>query len=307
MSRTRRPLDSKGITRKQFLFSLGAVASLSRAVAEERTAFGSGKILIVVAHPDDESAFAATVYRYAKELGGIVDHVVITNGEAGYRYSQLAAAYYNANLTSEEIGRSQLPAIRKREAIAAGKILGVRHHYFLDQKDTRFTLDISEPLAAWNTQAIHSFLCSLLKKEQYSFVFTLLPNEETHGHHKAATLLAAQAVESLPAELRPVVLGADPAVSRSPLQSHVTMSGHPEAFIEQGSPVFRFERTTSFGFHNALNYQIVVNWVIAEHKSQGLFQTDTNKYDEERFWILGARSSAADASRTEKLFARLRP
>jgi hypothetical protein len=46
--------------------------------------------LIVVAHPDDDYYFAATVYRMAVQLHGQVDELIITNGEGGFRYSILA-------------------------------------------------------------------------------------------------------------------------------------------------------------------------------------------------------------------------
>ena len=36
------------------------------------------KILIVTAHPDDETGFAATVYKVTKEMKGIADQCVIT-------------------------------------------------------------------------------------------------------------------------------------------------------------------------------------------------------------------------------------
>jgi hypothetical protein len=45
-----------------------------------------------------------------------------------------------------------------------------------------------------------------------------------------------------------------------------------------------FWRSSPFGFRDALNYQIIVNWVIASHKSQGLFQMDAGRHDVERFW-----------------------
>ncbi|HEX8925375.1 MAG TPA: hypothetical protein VF786_06255, partial [Terriglobales bacterium] len=44
----------------------------------------SPRMLIVVAHPDDESCFAATVYEVTHNLGGTVEQLVITNGEGGY-------------------------------------------------------------------------------------------------------------------------------------------------------------------------------------------------------------------------------
>ena len=82
------------MTRRAFLAAL--VLTIAAAAAEER-------VLLVVAHPDDEYTFAASVYRIAKELHGTVDQVVITNGEAGFRYSQLAEQFYHASLTQEAI------------------------------------------------------------------------------------------------------------------------------------------------------------------------------------------------------------
>jgi hypothetical protein len=54
-----------------------------------------------------------------------------------------------------------------------------------------------------------------------------------------------------------------------------------------------FDRTTAFGFHNSLTYQIVVDWMIAEHKSQGLLQTMVNKDPKEYMWV--AIESAPEA------------
>jgi N-acetylglucosamine malate deacetylase 2 len=109
------------------------------------------KVLLVVAHPDDEYNFAATTYRIARELGGAVDEVVITDGEGGYRYALLAEKIYGLPLTSEHVGRTHLPVIRRQETLRAGRILGIRHHYFLNQKDQAFTLDATSTLnSAWD-------------------------------------------------------------------------------------------------------------------------------------------------------------
>src|ERR1700735_3486907 len=72
-------------------FAVPARAGDSRA--------GQPKILLVVAHPDDEYTFAATVYRVAKELGGTVDEVVITDGAGGFHYSTLSEPIYGIPLT----------------------------------------------------------------------------------------------------------------------------------------------------------------------------------------------------------------
>jgi hypothetical protein len=75
--------------------------------------------------------------------------------------------------------------------------------------------------------------------------------------------------------------------------------------VWDGAPVFQFDRRAAFGFNRSLNYQIVVNWMIAEHKSQGLFQTDSNKDDFERYWLF--RAGGTDSlEKTRALFSALR-
>ena len=68
--------------------------------------------------------------------------------------------------------------------------------------------------------------------------------------------------------------------------------------------VFVTDRNVKFGFKNALDYQIIVNWVIGAQKSQGLFQTGMNRADREEFVIL--ESGAPDeTARTNSLFRAL--
>ena len=153
-------------------------------------------MLIVVAHPDDEACFAATVYEITHNLGGVVDQLVITNGEGGYRYSLLAEPVYGVALTDEAVGRAALPEIRKRELLEAGKILGIANHFFLDQRDVRYTQDIDEVLNEhWQPGVVLPEVERRIAEGHYDFVFTLFPSPETHGAHKAATITALNAVE----------------------------------------------------------------------------------------------------------------
>jgi LmbE family N-acetylglucosaminyl deacetylase len=295
------------MTRKDFLLTLGFTQIVVGA-AETRIAPASPgpRVLLVVAHPDDEYNFAATVYRISKELNGVVDQVVITNGEGGFRYSQLAEHFYNEDLTNEALGRARLPEIRKRETLAAGKVLGIRHHHFLNQKDSRFTLDPAEAFRVWNVEGVTREITGLIERERYDFVFTMLPTADTHGHHQAATLIAQKAAEHAAAAVRPVVLTADPALAAQPVRAFAALPGRPETEPLAGAQVFRFNRTARFGFNQSLSYQIIVNWMIAEHKSQGLFQSECNRLDEERFWLF-AQNPANALERTVKLFDQLRP
>lgn len=261
------------------------------------------KVLLVVAHPDDEYYFAATTYRIAQELDGTVDQVIITNGEAGYRYSTLAEKYYREVLTEESAGRAKLPEIRREETLRAGKILGIRQHFFLEQKDSKFTLDPKDALIhSWDTQKVRDFLESLIEKGSYDFLFVLLPVAQEHGHHQAATLLALEAASHRPEQHRPIVLGAEPGRKQEPAPVFTGRPDLPLVKVDTNSPVYVFDRTKSFGFKNALRYEIVVNWVIAEHKSQGMFQNDCGRHDVERFWILESGVSSARA-KTDQLFS----
>jgi N-acetylglucosamine malate deacetylase 2 len=276
-----------------------AVASMSAAGVdgEERL-----KVLAVVAHPDDEYAFSATTYRIARELGGIVDQVVISNGEAGYRYSVLAEQVYGLHLTDEKVGRENLPEIRKQESLAAGRILGIRQHHFLDQKDAAFTLDAEDAARAWDKKAVRDIITKLLREQGYGFVFTLLPDASTHGEHKAATLLALEAAESLPVERRPVVFGIEAGASNEKPPEFFMLRGY--SITQVGADVHEFRRSQPFGFRDALNYEIIANWVIAAHKSQGLFQMDAGRHDVERFWRFEA-SGGHSEEMAHKLFDQL--
>jgi len=263
------------------------------------------RVLLVVAHPDDEYEMAGTVYRISRELSGTVDQVIITDGEAGYRYSSLAVPYYGIDLTNEAVGRARLPRIRREEARRAGRILGIQHQWFLNERDDQFTLDAGDSLhRSWHEERILQVLQQRLSKKRYDFVFVLLPSDRTHGEHKAASILALEAVEKLPAGQRPIILGAqagggDPALY-TPLQ------GYSLTATDSAEPQFQFDRDTRFGYQKSLSYQIVVDWVIAEHKSQGLFQTKCQQDRFENFWLFTVNRGSA-AGEAKSLFAAITP
>ncbi len=278
-----------------------ASGTLPATQTATQTAMAPVRALIVVAHPDDESCFAATVYEITHNLGGTVDQLVITNGEGGYRYSLLAESFYGVALTDEAIGRAALPEIRKRESLEAGHILGIANHFFLDQLDRRYTQDIDEVLGEhWSRGVVLPEVERRIAAGNYDFVFTLFPSAETHGGHKAATMTALNAVQKSTGS-KPVVLGCQD--SRSGESAQPSWKGfksvqHPFSALPQ---VYVTDRTVKFGFHDALDYQIIVNWVIAAHKSQGAFQAEVNRADREEFVVL--ESGAADeAARTDSLF-----
>src|SRR5215472_128572 len=126
------PAETLRATRKDFLRLMASAALIPGVAPAQEEPPHRGKLLIFVAHPDDEYAVAGSTYRLVRESGWIADQAVVTDGEAGYRYATLAEEFYGKRLTDRE-ERIGLVEIRKEEVTRAGKILGIRRHYFLDQ------------------------------------------------------------------------------------------------------------------------------------------------------------------------------
>jgi N-acetylglucosamine malate deacetylase 2 len=250
-------------------------------------------VLVVVAHPDDESIFSVTLYKIAKEQHGTVDLFVITDGEAGYKYSTLAEEYYHIDLTNEKAGIANLPKIRKKELRNAGNIIGVSNYYFEDQTDAHFGLDEKEPLdTSWNIPLIKRNLSHILSKKHYDFVLCLLPDSSTHGEHKAATLLSLDAVASLPENNRPIILAATTKNKTDQTFKFSSYKNYKETRTIADTALFKVDRTTCFGYRNKINYKIIANWELAEHKSQGFTQMTMNDGDLEEFWYFKLNGKA---------------
>lgn len=279
-----------------------ALSVIGAAYGQQTNTTGP-RALIVIAHPDDESSCAATVYKMTHDLGGVVDLALITNGEGGYKYSTLGEAIYGLELTDEAIGRQHLPRIRKKELMAGGAIIGIRDYFFFDQKDHKYTLDVDETLdSVWNVEAILARLQGIIERGQYDYIFAMLPTEGTHGHHKGATILALRAVQQLPHNARPIVLGVSGGSKSDTTNNNYSgLEGYPITHINPDAPIFTFDRTQKFGYKDRLDYNIIVNWLIAEHKSQGTMQLYMNRAEVERFWYF-ALNDPAGINRVRRLF-----
>jgi LmbE family N-acetylglucosaminyl deacetylase len=284
------------------------VSIVLASVAARAQPMDSGpRVLIVTAHPDDEWNFSATVYKITHDLHGTVDLCLVTNGEGGYKYSTLAESYYGLELTKESIGRQYLPAIRKKELMAGGSIIGIRNYFFLDQQDHKYTTNVDSVLKfVWDVPTVRRRITEILSASRYDYLFCLLPTPDTHGHHKGASILALETVRDLPrGTRRPIVLGG--STSNKTDTTHVVftgLTGYPVTSVSAGAPSFVFDRTKKFGFNNALDYKMIANWVVAEHKSQGTMQSSMNSGDTENFWFFDINDRSAIAP-TAKLFERL--
>jgi LmbE family N-acetylglucosaminyl deacetylase len=289
------------------------------------------RVLCVVAHPNDEIAFAGTLYKTATFLGGACDVFTITNGEGGFKYATLAERLYGKELTDEAVGRRELPAIRKRELAAGCRWLGVRDIWFLGEKDHRYTLDLGEVLesdrertlraqielhgggaapsraTAWDVDRVRRELHARLDAGEYDFVLVHQPVEDTHAHHKAATILAIEAVAERAVERRPVVLGVRVSsdADTTPAAPPTALAGWAATLPAAGEGPWTFDRRQKFGHQGKLDYRVVVNWAVAEHRSQGTMQLAMNRGDREEYRLFALTRATRDVARATAWFADL--
>lgn len=283
-----------------------AVGGEAVARAQESSA---PEVLLVVAHPDDEAMFAGSVYRITHHLGGAVDLALVTDGSGGFSYAHLAEPIYGLELTDEEIAREHLPAVRKRELMEAGDIVGLRNYFFLDQLDHAYTENVDTVLThVWDRKTVQSRLEEIMRRGDYDFVFVHLPVPDFHAHHVAASILALEAASAFPEETRPVVLGSfiggEGAPPWAELSNYAGLAGYPVTRVRTDVPPFVFDRTQPVRENGELNHQIVVNWLIAEHKTQGTMQLLVNAGTEERFWYFEANGETG-LEKTRRLFERM--
>eukprot|EP01112_Ceratiomyxa_fruticulosa_P013004 TRINITY_DN3634_c0_g1_i1.p1 TRINITY_DN3634_c0_g1~~TRINITY_DN3634_c0_g1_i1.p1 ORF type:complete len:319 (-),score=62.25 TRINITY_DN3634_c0_g1_i1:51-1007(-) len=159
-------------------------------------------MLFVCAHPDDETLYSGFMHAWVHKLGNVLDQVVVTNGEGGFKYSELSEPYYKLALSKESVARENLPQIRKQEQLESAKILGVRKCFFLDQKDLKFDINIEPVLSEqWNvnvvTEQIHDIILTGNGENGYDLVLVMLPASDCHGHHKASAILALKALHQI--------------------------------------------------------------------------------------------------------------
>ncbi|MBV9156081.1 MAG: PIG-L family deacetylase [Acidobacteriaceae bacterium] len=130
-------------------------------------------LLIVGAHPDDETFFAAgTIAKYA-EAGVRVGVVCATRGERGA----------TADLCSIE----ELPGVREQELRNAASILGVKDLYFFAYEDQK--------LLAASIQEVRVQLVQIIRETRPQIVITFDPNgANQHPDHLAISRFASDAI-----------------------------------------------------------------------------------------------------------------
>lgn len=156
-------------------------------------------ILVVVAHPDDETMVTSYLAREIYEEHKRVAVVYGTRGDAG----------------NSEVGPENATAmgqIREIEARQAVGSLGISNVWFLSGRDTA-TQNVLNSLEHWGHGACLDELVRIIRLTRPAVILTFLPDfatGENHGDHQAAGVLATEAFD---------------------------LAGDPAAFSEQVSPV----------------------------------------------------------------------
>lgn len=270
-----------------------------------RTSAQSLKTLIVTAHPDDETMFPVTVFKLVRELGGSADLALVTDASGGYN-GMVASKYYGMNLLDSATGRRVLPAIRKKELIKAGEVMGITNFFFFDQVDDLYSTDPAPYLGGrrWNIELVDRQLDEVLNKGRYDLVLCLVPSAEQHAHHKAATILTLKAIARLQGK-KPIVL-AGRTLSRATTFSFSELPGYPETKVLASAPVYELDVSHTFGEGGKHSYQIVADWVKAEHKSQsGDMNVAMHRGDVEAFYYF-AQNGPGGLETIKKLFTALK-
>jgi len=262
------------------------------------------KVLVVTAHPDDETGFSVTMFKITHELKGIVDMAVMTDGGGGFADSQLGAVYYGLNLTDSVTARNHLPLLRKQEIINAGRIMGVRNMFYMEQPDDWYSTDPTPYITGknWDIPYVERRMDRILADGDYDFVITMLPHAGQHGHHKTAVLMGLRAVKRFKGIKKPIIIAGNPTTLQSKSMEFSMLDGFPETKIKKDAPQFVLNRAFKFKENDKVSYKIVADWVISEYKSQGAIQeSGIHKTDLEiyRYFDLNDNSGIA---KVQKLF-----
>ncbi len=152
-------------------------------------------ILLIVAHPDDETGASAYLAKLLDQHKRI-EVVYLTHGEAGH------------NNMGPERGPS-LGAVRETEVRHALAMLGIDNVWFLDGRDTP-SQNVLQSLANWrNGQALEEVV-RMVRLTRPEVIITWLPGffiGENHGDHQASGVLSTEAFDiagdpaSFPAQL----------------------------------------------------------------------------------------------------------
>jgi LmbE family N-acetylglucosaminyl deacetylase len=141
-------------------------------------------ILVVVAHPDDDTLITTYLARAIFDQHKRVAVVYCTRGDSG------------SNSEGREHARA-LGAVREIEGRRAMNVLGITNVWFLDGRDTA-SQNVLVSLAIWPSASVLEQVVRIFRLTRPEVVMTWLPSSvagENHGDHQASGVIATQAFD----------------------------------------------------------------------------------------------------------------
>lgn len=141
-------------------------------------------ILVVVAHPDDDTIVSSYLARAVFDQHRRIAVVYCTRGDSG------------SNSTGREHAKA-LGLVREIEGRKALSRLGITNVWFLDGRDTA-SQDVLLSLAKWPSASVLEQVVRIVRLTRPEVVFTWLPSSvagENHGDHQAAGVTATEAFD----------------------------------------------------------------------------------------------------------------
>lgn len=157
-------------------------------------------ILVIVAHPDDDTIVSTYLARAIFDQHKRVAVVYCTRGDSG------------SNSVGLERARA-LGLVREIEGRKALSRLGITNVWFLDGRDTA-SQDVLLSLASWPSASVLEQVVRIVRLTRPEVIFTWLPSSvagENHGDHQAAGVTATEAFD----------MSGDPTVFPSQLDSPI--------------------------------------------------------------------------------------
>jgi LmbE family N-acetylglucosaminyl deacetylase len=170
-------------------------------------------ILLIVAHPDDETAVGSYLAKAILDDHKQVAVIYCNRGEGG------------GNTHGMEQNNA-MGAIREIEARRATASLGIQNIWFLDGRDTPGQ-DVFASLENWHHGTVLEQVVRLVRLTRPEVIFTWLPvyvQGENHGDHQASGVIATEAFDMAG---DPLVFPAQVAVPRERLDINNVAEGLP--------------------------------------------------------------------------------
>lgn len=141
-------------------------------------------ILLVVAHPDDDTVISGYLARAINDQHKRVAVVYCTRGDSG------------GNMEARERARA-LGLVREIEGRRAMAALGITNVWFLDGRDTA-SQSVLLSLGIWPSSSVREQMVRIFRLTRPEVVLTWLPSSvagENHGDHQASGVIATEAFD----------------------------------------------------------------------------------------------------------------